>query len=309
MKKIIKNRFTLAEVLVSMAVFSILLVLMMQFFSGARTLWTANEKRASIYADASVAMDLISMLLQSTFYDEKNGTIFAIRYAPSSESASRPAEGWNSKLYFASKSMMKLSEGGQVRYLCIQRGVHLPDYKTLTETPTAPNTLSKITQSPQKQQTPDNNVLQLRVFSDTSSKNRPNRYFSECFFPFGLTVAPNGTLQEARNYLLQTFWEIDTTNNNDHQSRYLEDKEIKPILHNVTSLKFTPVDLNGKKIYGTTHDYPPAGIEVELSLMDTEATVRQWWPAGSAAPDNAIREKNEYTFRRIVWLGDRIYRK
>ena len=70
MKKLVKNRFTLVELLVSMAVFSILLVLMMQFFSGARTLWTANEKRAAIYADATVAMDLMSQLLQSTFYTE-----------------------------------------------------------------------------------------------------------------------------------------------------------------------------------------------------------------------------------------------
>ena len=76
MKRLVIHRFTLAELLVSMAVFSVLLLIMMQFFSGARTLWTANEKRSAIYADATVAMDLMSQLLQSTVYNSDNGTPF-----------------------------------------------------------------------------------------------------------------------------------------------------------------------------------------------------------------------------------------
>ena len=156
MKKLVKNRFTLVELLVSMAVFSILLVLMMQFFSGARTLWTANEKRAAIYADATVAMDLMSQLLQSTFYNSDGGTPFAITGIPAADNTSTPREsgtisdtnidGWNSRIYFISNSPLELSKGGSVRYLSFQRKTD--------------SSVTGVTR----------NVLELLVFSDSHQR-------------------------------------------------------------------------------------------------------------------------------------------
>ncbi len=40
-----KSKFTLVELIVAMAVFSILLLLMLQFFSGAQRIWNGMEKR------------------------------------------------------------------------------------------------------------------------------------------------------------------------------------------------------------------------------------------------------------------------
>ena len=114
----VKNRiiqkFTLVEILVSMAVFSILLVLMMQFFAGAKTLWTANEKRSTVYTDASTAFDFMADLLQSTFcsFDTagNNVTVFEID----------KSEAGMHKIYFNSNSHISLG-GGPVRYLSFQR--------------------------------------------------------------------------------------------------------------------------------------------------------------------------------------------
>lgn len=61
-----KGNFTLVELLVAMTVFSILLLLMLQFFSGAQKMWTSTEKRNELYADARIAMDLMTSLIQSS---------------------------------------------------------------------------------------------------------------------------------------------------------------------------------------------------------------------------------------------------
>ena len=282
MKKLVKNRFTLVELLVSMAVFSILLVLMMQFFSGAKTLWTANEKRAAIYADATVAMDLMSQLLQSTFYNSDGGTPFAITGIPAADNTATPRQpgaisdtnidGWNSRIYFISNSPMELSKGGSVRYLSFQRKTD--------------SSVTGVTR----------NVLELLVFSDSSAQNL---HFDQCFHPFGLDVAPDGKLVQARTHLTNTVF-ADTTP--------LLAKERKIVLRNVTGLKFTPVDHKGQMIYGANCYDLPAGIEIELSLMENEQTIRDYQALTTAAERNDFRLKNEYTFRRTVWLGDRTHK-
>ena len=285
-----------------MAVFSILLVLMMQFFSGARTLWTANEKRAAIYADATVAMDLMSQLLQSTFYNEpvavtngsgviteyKGGTPFAIRGIPAAENSApdRPntisdtnVDGWNSKIYFVSNSPLELSKGGSVRYLSFQRKTDASD-TTVTR-----------------------NVLELSVFSDSSVEDLK---FDQCFAPFGPDVSSENKVDEARDYLLTVFRRV--------LHPCLSNKERKVVLRNVTGLKFTPINYRGKKIDGEECNVLPAGIEIELSLMENEQTIRDYQAlkADDESDLKKLREefrlKNEYTFRRTVWLGDRTHR-
>lgn len=131
--------------MVSMTVFSILLVLMMQFFSGAKTLWTANEKRSTVYIDASTAFDFMADLLQSTFcsFDTagNNVTVFAI---------DKSASGKH-KIYFNSNSHISLG-GGPVRYLSFQRGADANE-----------------------------NILYLTVFHDNKGANTD---FPRCFWEF-----------------------------------------------------------------------------------------------------------------------------
>jgi len=266
-----------------MAVFSILLVLMMQFFSGARTLWTANEKRAAIYADATVAMDLMSQLLQSTFYSDGN-IPFAIRFAPAEAEKKAPRaddekainddniDGWRSEIYFVSNSPLELSKGGSVRYLSFQRKTDAGD-TTVTR-----------------------NVLELSVFSDSSVEDLK---FDQCFAPFGLDVSSENKVDEARDYLLTVFRRV--------SHPCLSNKERKVVLRNVTGLKFTPINYRGKKIDGEECNVLPAGIEIELSLMENEQTIRDY-QALAPGDRNDFRLKNEYTFRRTVWLGDRTHK-
>lgn len=107
MKKKYKQKFTLMELLVSIAIFSILLVLMMQFFSGAQKVWSSSEQKSYMYADARVTMDIIATLLQNT-YNSDGGVPFEL---------DRTAE----VIYFASQSHMELKGENDIRFFKIAK--------------------------------------------------------------------------------------------------------------------------------------------------------------------------------------------
>ncbi|MBQ7393451.1 MAG: prepilin-type N-terminal cleavage/methylation domain-containing protein [Lentisphaeria bacterium] len=68
----VRKGFTLIELVVAMAVFSLMMMLMMRFFTDTQRLWSRSEDRANMYADARVAMDLMSSALQSVYYQESS---------------------------------------------------------------------------------------------------------------------------------------------------------------------------------------------------------------------------------------------
>lgn len=67
-KKCRKQPFTLLEVIVAMAIFAIIMLMMLQFFSGAQKIWADSERKNDLYGDARTAMDLMATMLQSTYY-------------------------------------------------------------------------------------------------------------------------------------------------------------------------------------------------------------------------------------------------
>ena len=65
----IRQSFTLMEVIVAMAVFSVMMGLLLQMFLGAQKLWTGSDSKNELYSDARVAMDLFASTLQSQYHD------------------------------------------------------------------------------------------------------------------------------------------------------------------------------------------------------------------------------------------------
>ena len=162
------HRFTLAEILVSMAVFSVLLVLLMQFFTGARTLWTANEKRSVVYSDAATILDFMSTLLQSTYctFDATGGDQTPFEIVHDKADAHR--------IYFNSNSRLGLP-GGSIRYLSFQRG-------TKTDSDSSKN---------------ETKCLFLKVFCDL------DKDFSGCFYEYNLPEGANDPAG-AREFIRKT---------------------------------------------------------------------------------------------------------
>ncbi|HCE44841.1 MAG TPA: hypothetical protein DET40_14975 [Lentisphaeria bacterium] len=66
---VMKNSFTLIELIAAMGVFSILMLVMLSFFDGAQRAWSNCINRGQIYENARVAMDLITRDLQCAYYE------------------------------------------------------------------------------------------------------------------------------------------------------------------------------------------------------------------------------------------------
>lgn len=77
-RKITKNSFTLVELLVAMAVFSILLLISMQIFGSSRKLWLDAESKNRTYNDIRNTMEFISSRIQTMAYTE--AMPFLIKY-------------------------------------------------------------------------------------------------------------------------------------------------------------------------------------------------------------------------------------
>ena len=104
-----KRNFTLIELLVSMGILVVILGFILQFFVGSQKIWTSMEQRNNIYADARVAMDIMTTLLQNACND---GSIpFYMDDETSGEN----------KIYFATRSKLNLP-GGPLKYVSFQRG-------------------------------------------------------------------------------------------------------------------------------------------------------------------------------------------
>lgn len=62
--------FTLLELLVSMGVFAILMLALMQFFTSAQSIWTRSNTRYDMYDNARLALNLMATDLQCLYYDD-----------------------------------------------------------------------------------------------------------------------------------------------------------------------------------------------------------------------------------------------
>lgn len=73
-KNIIRH-YTIVEVMVAMGIFLVMMTIMMQFFTSAQKVWNLASKKNMLYADARVAMNLMTRELQSMLYDnDTDGT-------------------------------------------------------------------------------------------------------------------------------------------------------------------------------------------------------------------------------------------
>ncbi len=67
-KKHIIRHYTIVEVMVAMGIFLIMMTIMMQFFNSAQKVWNLASKKNMMYADARVAMNLMTRELQSMLF-------------------------------------------------------------------------------------------------------------------------------------------------------------------------------------------------------------------------------------------------
>lgn len=127
-----RKYFTLIELLAAMGVFSVLLVLSMQFFTSAQKMWTSAESKNVLYSDARLIMDLISSKLQTTHYVEEmpfeleinnNGIANKIIFASREKLDSREKDLYNIRFlafsFESNKNILRyqiISDNGDARF-------------------------------------------------------------------------------------------------------------------------------------------------------------------------------------------------
>ena len=104
MRPIKKSYFTLLEVLVSMGVFSLLMLALMQFFSAAQGVWERTGNKAELFDSARTAMDILANDLACAYYErdhDANYQFFSISSSDTTQVvfAAKKEEG-NTQLFY-----------------------------------------------------------------------------------------------------------------------------------------------------------------------------------------------------------------
>ena len=69
-----RKSFTLVELLVAVALLSLIVMLLLQLFGGAQKIWIASEKTNNVYANGRVAMELMADLLSTVQFSHGEDT-------------------------------------------------------------------------------------------------------------------------------------------------------------------------------------------------------------------------------------------
>jgi type II secretory pathway pseudopilin PulG len=77
-KNIFKRSFTLIEMLAAMAIFMVISVIMMQFFSSAQQIISKSGQRDEAFANVRIAFDMITRDIQGALYNNHDGTLPAV---------------------------------------------------------------------------------------------------------------------------------------------------------------------------------------------------------------------------------------
>ncbi len=292
--KNIRHYFTLAELLVAMVVFSIMLLLMMQFFSGAQRIWVSTEQKNNLYADARVAMDLMSTFLQGAYYThgDPDSTNYSDQCVPFifvrktlSDDYAVDKKTYNDAIYFPTQTQMDLIEDtGKIMFVTFQRG---------------------------RESYNQENELRMAVLTDASDDMGDK--FSMLFPPYDDTSeAPFKNRSQVAVYIITHLYEKITEKNSNAEKHRLSSQSIV-LLDNVTSFRINPI-LKSNLAKGTdcaetanSMDMPYL-IEIQLTLMDKKAYAlwKEMKDAGNTNKAQEFRLQNEHTFTRAVYLGDRM---
>ena len=280
-----KYSFTLVELLVSLGVFSILLVLFMQFFSGMRLTWTNTEKRGDVSSDARIAMNMLSTLIGATYYSTASLYSGAEGQFPYQINTSTTQPG---KMYFAVKTNMDLPGSNPIRFIGVQLPNVAEDFGLSSPTPYDRNNNPF-------------NKLYLTVLSNDNSTNNGDafpRFFPEFLNSSGSTQAASGALNDLRTNL-----DLKLSSVSNHRIE---------LMRNVTDFKVRAYDYSGNLITPAGDIFcVPAVIEIELSALKdddfmTWLTMKGGSPTGSEGNDaRDFRIQKQLTFMRRIHIGDR----
>ena len=282
-------KFTLVELLVSLGVFSILLVIFMQFFSGMRLAWTNTEKRSESHHSVRIALDLLSSMVGSMYYTNAGTDVwgkmvqFPFHLKRADTDSSKPAA-----LYFASKGNLDLPGNSPVKFIGIQY-------------------VNPVNNDFKFGLTDENRfyALYLTVVSNADKDagdqdiSSSNKTIYHHFWPAPVFLDKNGSTTDADGaleYLTETL-----------------DKKLNPaasapveyikLLDRVTEFKIRLFDANASEIAASAQETSQVPQSLEFTIAVLNDADFEAWANGGKKDD--FRLQKQLTFTRKVYIGER----
>ena len=261
--------FTLVELLVAVGLLSLIMMLLLQLFSGARKIWTSNEKTNNVYADARVAMELMADLLNTVQFshgeddatgnrDKTKDMIFSLDTSTNSgcvifaaSAASRNLPVKNNPVCFVS---FRLGDSADA------------------------NTRGK---------------LFMIVYSDRKAD------FYNYFPPY----SSFGSSRDAAKNNLKTQMVGGYSGTAEGENEFCQ-----VIAENVVAFKLNAYVLDNQQLVkkSASDDVaePPHMIEIQLTVLDADSYTR-WQEISDATAKSDYLKQHQRTFSRSVFIGDR----
>ena len=278
--------FTLIELLVAMGLLALLVMLMLQLFSGAQRLWVASEKRSNVYADARVAMELMAELLDGIqfsygetlnasdeYVDEPTqNALFSIN-----SSATDPTDGnASSSLIFLAKTSRDLPKtDNDCRFISFRRGASSDDDLR--------------------------GKLLMVIYAD--------KYNADNFY--GL-FPPYSSNRDTVMNTLKGYFNTLVTGFKNHSGNG-EYEYCQVIAENVVSFKISAYTISdtgtnkGKLVKAPDSadiDTPPFMLTIQMTVLDAD-NYEKWRNIGNDTAKKNFLIQHQRTFSRNVFIGNR----
>lgn len=273
-----RNPFTLVELLVAVGLLSLIMMLLLQLFSGAQKIWIASEKTNNVYADSRVAMELMADLFNTIQFshgvDSATGNRVKSKDMIFSLNTSKKDDGrYSSSIIFVSKTASR-------------------------DLPMKDNTTRFISFRLGKSDNADTRgKLFMVIYSD---KNNEKTFYS--LFP----TYDGGSRDTAKGQLEGL---LNTLVNNYSNTSSGENEFCQVVAENVVEFKLTAYRNNvstgklEKKADDTDFAEPPYMIEIQLTVLDPDS-YKQWLELDGETKTNYL-DRHKRTFSRNVFIGDR----
>lgn len=289
----VKFNFTLVELLVSLGVFSILLILFMQFFSGMRLVWTNTEKSNDTNYSVRITMDLLSELLGSAYYS--NSPDFSGKTVQFPFHLKRNEGDFKkmSAVYFATKASCELPGNCSVRFI----GVQCPNkdnaygFKTVVD-----NSNKNIDKD-------DLNKIYLTVISNAKEDVAGNDIKADNHEIYHCFWSSDGQFLDPANKTTP----IGVKDALEKLGTKLDEKLKDPVqriklLDNVTEFRVRGFKADGTEITGDNVYEMPHEIEITISVLN-DVDFATW--SNSNFANDEFRRQKQKTFSRRIYIGDR----
>lgn len=258
-------RFTLIELLVAMGILVIIFGFVLEFFIGSQKVWTSMEQRNNIYSDARVAMDIMTTMLQNSFYTD-GGVPFYIDRGTNGEH----------KIYFATKTMQNLPGDSDLKYVSFQR--NSADGKP--------------------------NELKLSVFCDKNTADHFDYYFPPYGLSPSVTdlaAAKDGVVTVLdKNLKTDDYGSVLVRN---VVSFEIVPYKINTSTTGSGISEIPKTSGNSNPYSKSPYCYSPYMIALKLTLL-SPADYKRWNDISDATQKSDFLTQHQYTFSRTVYLGE-----